>query len=106
MFRQVARPTVIGQHQLRPGDAVLARIGSANRDENVFDDPDRFDMRRTPNKHLAFGFGTHFCLGAPQARLEAGIALEAVARRWARRSNALLPRIGSSNNPSHSSTPR
>ena len=49
---------------------MLLSYPSANRDEDVFDDPFRFDVGRTPNKHLAFGFGVHFCLGAMLARLE------------------------------------
>lgn len=57
-------------HTFRPGDAVLLSYPSANRDEEVFDDPFRFDVGRTPNKHLAFGFGVHFCLGAMLARME------------------------------------
>jgi cytochrome P450 PksS len=50
-------------------------IGSANRDARQFADPDRLDLRRTPNRHLAFGQGMHYCLGAPLARLETQIAL-------------------------------
>jgi cytochrome P450 len=50
---------------------VVVFFPSANRDETVFIDPDRFEIERTPNDHLAFGFGTHHCLGAPLARLEA-----------------------------------
>ncbi len=57
-------------HRFEPGDAVLLSYPSANRDEEVYDDPFRFDVGRTPNKHLAFGFGVHFCLGAMLARLE------------------------------------
>jgi cytochrome P450 len=57
-------------HTFRPGDAVLLSYPSANRDEEVFDDPFRFDVGRTPNKHLAFGFGVHYCLGAMLARME------------------------------------
>jgi cytochrome P450 len=52
------------------GDAVLLSFPSANRDEDVFDHPERFDIGRDPNRHLAFGFGGHFCLGAQLARLE------------------------------------
>ncbi len=57
-------------HRFSPGDAVLLSYPSANRDEEVFDQPFRFDAGRTPNKHLAFGFGVHFCLGAMLARME------------------------------------
>lgn len=60
---------------IRRGDLVLGVIGSANRDARQFADPDRLDLRRTPNRHLAFGQGMHYCLGAPLARLETQIAL-------------------------------
>lgn len=59
-----------------PADAVVfAWLSSANRDEMQFIDPERFDIARTPNRHVAFGHGIHFCVGAPLARLEASIAL-------------------------------
>ena len=57
-------------HTFEKGDAVLLSYPSANRDEEVFTDPFRFDVGRTPNKHLAFGFGVHYCLGAMLARME------------------------------------
>ena len=55
--------------------------GSANRDESVFDDPERFDVLREHNHHVAFGFGTHFCLGASLARLEIRVMFEELLRR-------------------------
>ena len=55
---------------IKKGDAVLLSYVSANRDEEVFDDPDKFDVGRYPNKHLSFGYGVHFCLGASLARME------------------------------------
>jgi cholest-4-en-3-one 26-monooxygenase len=56
-------------------------FASANRDETHFADPDRLDIRRNPNNHLAFGFGTHFCLGASLARLEIRVFFEELRRR-------------------------
>lgn len=81
MFRLVARPVKLDGQTMQPRQSVLAWIGSANRDEGVFPNADRFDPHRAPNKHLAFGFGVHFCLGAPLARLEARIALGALLKR-------------------------
>lgn len=63
------------------GDIVLPLLISANRDEEHFDDPDELDVTRSPNRHLAFGFGAHFCIGAALARLEARIAIETLLRR-------------------------
>jgi cytochrome P450 len=63
------------------GEMVSALIGSANRDDRQFDRPDELDLSRDPNKHLAFGQGIHYCLGAPLARLEAQIALNTLLRR-------------------------
>jgi cholest-4-en-3-one 26-monooxygenase len=69
-LRTVARDTELGGREMRQGDLVALFLGSANRDEQVFAGPDRFDIGRTPNEHLAFGYGEHFCLGANLARLE------------------------------------
>ena len=63
------------------GGMTLGVIGSANRDEAVFASPDRLDITREPNKHLSFGHGIHFCLGAPLARMEAQIAINTLLKR-------------------------
>jgi cytochrome P450 PksS len=63
------------------GEMTLGVIGSANRDETVFKNPDELDITREPNKHLSFGQGIHFCLGAPLARMEAQIAVNTLLRR-------------------------
>lgn len=70
MARTVTVDVEVGGQILRAGDQVILMYPSGNRDEAVFDDPYRFDIRRHPNPHMAFGFGTHFCLGASLARLE------------------------------------
>ena len=66
---------------IRRGEIVIAILGAADRDPERYADPDRLDVRREDTRHLAFGRGSHFCLGAPLARLEAEIALETLFRR-------------------------
>jgi cytochrome P450 len=66
---------------IRRGEMALGVIGSANRDETVFDKPDTLNLAREPNKHLSFGFGIHYCLGAPLARMEAQIAINTLLDR-------------------------
>jgi cytochrome P450 len=63
------------------GDRVFALLNAANRDPRIFADPDRFDVTRGDSRHLSFGFGSHFCLGAPLARLEGQIAVAALVER-------------------------
>lgn len=83
-FRRTAtRDARIGDQDVREGDKVVLWYTSANRDESVFADPQRFDGARSPNQHLAFGFGEHFCLGARLARLEMRVALEEILARFA-----------------------
>ena len=71
----------IGGETVREGEQAVAILGAANRDPEQFPDPDRLDVSRTPNRHLAFGGGPHFCLGAALARLEGQIAFESMLRR-------------------------
>jgi cytochrome P450 len=68
--RTAAADTMLGGQQIRAGDKVVVSFTSANRDEAVFADPDRFDIRRQPNPHLVFGHGPHFCLGSHLARAQ------------------------------------
>jgi cholest-4-en-3-one 26-monooxygenase len=80
-FRTAAAPTTIGEQQLPEGARVVLLYPSGNRDEDVFDDPFRFDVTRRPNPHVGFGFGTHYCLGASLARLTVTVVLEELTSR-------------------------
>lgn len=79
--RWARHDTAFKGHAMRRGDLVRAVIASANRDPGFFDRPDELDIARADNRHLAFGLGAHYCLGAPLARLEGRIALERLFRR-------------------------
>jgi len=81
MYRVSVAETILGDERIPAGAPIVAWIGSANRDERQFQRPAEFDVDRGQNRHLAFGHGIHFCLGAPLARLEARIALDALLSR-------------------------
>ncbi|MEV6605608.1 cytochrome P450 [Kutzneria sp. NPDC051319] len=80
-LRYAHEDVAVGGITIRRGDCVLVNSGVANRDADVFTDPDRFDPDRSPNLHLAFGHGWHFCIGASLARTELRIALSTLFRR-------------------------
>jgi cytochrome P450 len=79
--RETTVPVELAGVAIPAGHLVSAALGSANRDERVYPDPDRFDLHRTADEHLAFGFGQHFCAGSHLARAEARIALSALLDR-------------------------
>jgi hypothetical protein len=72
----------IGGRTIRKGEMVMPFIGAADRDPAHFPEPDRLDLSRADNRHIAFGWGIHFCLGAPLARVEGQIAIDTLVRRW------------------------
>jgi cytochrome P450 PksS len=81
----------IAGHHVPRGSIVVLLLASANRDASAFDDPDRLDLSRDPNRHLAFGYGTHYCLGAPLSRLEARIAIHQLVTRFPQMRLAVEP---------------
>lgn len=82
MARFTSSEVMLGDQRIPARQPVMAWIASANRDEAQFPEPDHFDIQRNPNRHIAFGHGIHFCLGAPLARLEARIALTEMLKRF------------------------
>jgi cytochrome P450 len=80
--RTATKDTEIGGVQILEGQKIAALLGSANRDERVFNDPNKLDLTRSPNPHIGFGAGIHFCIGAPLARLEMAISLPKLIERF------------------------
>ena len=81
VVRVATKDVEVGGQMVRAGESVAIWNSSVNRDETVFPDPDRFDLARTPNRHLTFGIGPHFCLGAPLARAELKVLLQVLAEK-------------------------
>jgi cytochrome P450 len=81
LARTTTRDAEVRGVRIPKGNKVLLLFASANRDEAEFPEPERFDVERQPNHHLAFGFGNHFCLGSSLARLEARVAFEELLGR-------------------------
>ena len=81
MARVATRDVELAGARIRAGQELILLYPSANRDEAVFEDADTFDITRSPNPHMAFGFGAHFCLGNQLARLELRVMVERVLAR-------------------------
>jgi cytochrome P450 len=82
--RTALADTPVGDVVVERGQKVAALLGAANRDPEVFAEPDDFDIRRVPNPHLGFGAGIHFCVGAPLARVELQASLRTLLTRFPR----------------------
>jgi cytochrome P450 family 142 subfamily A polypeptide 1 len=82
MLRRAAVDAEVRGQKIRRGDRLVLLYPSANRDEDVFVEPHRFDIRRSPNPHVAFGFGTHLCVGANFARASLATAFATLSRRF------------------------
>lgn len=100
--RTATRDTTLGGRHIAEGQKVVAWYVAANRDSEVFADPDRFDITRAPNPHIAFGAGRHFCLGSHLARLELNLMFEAIMTRlpdlepsepWRYRQSPITPSV-------------
>lgn len=81
-IRRAAQDFEFGGQRMKPGQLVILMLGAANRDPRQFSNPDTLDLHRKDNRHMAFGFGIHFCVGAPLARLEGPIAINTVLKRF------------------------
>ena len=81
-FRTATKDTVVGGTPITAGMGAFVIIAAANRDPAQFKDPEKFDITREPNDHVAFGDGIHFCIGAPLARMEGSIAIGAALERF------------------------
>jgi cytochrome P450 len=94
--RRAARDVEFKGKEVKEGQQIVVWLAAANRDPEQFPEPLTFDVTRTPNRHLGFGMGIHFCLGAPLARLEAKVATEELlkrARNFRRTDDSLLLRV-------------
>ncbi len=80
--RFAAAPIEIEGHTIEAGEQIEFILGAANRDPEQFPNPDQLDLARRPNRHIGFGHGIHFCLGAPLARLEGQIAIAEILKRY------------------------
>jgi cytochrome P450 len=90
--RVATEDMLVRGRMIREGDLMMLAVGAANRDAELCADPERFDIGRSGVRHLAFGYGPHYCLGAPLARLEAEVAIRAVLDRFPRIQLASPPR--------------
>jgi cytochrome P450 len=95
--RLAHKDVILGGKTIRRTQAVIAVMGAANRDPERFPDPDRLDIARQDNRHVAFGWAAHFCFGAPLARIEGQVALEAVLRRFPNLTLEPVPLVWRSN---------